>query len=910
MRRLLIIVVFLLCARDSRAQTLFVPSQHYPSIQAAIDDANDGDIVIVSPGIYYENINFLGKSITVRSAEPNDVDIVAATIIDGSKPSDPNIASVVTFNHNEDADSVLSGFTIQNGFGQSDPTVDWRLWEGVNGDGGGVLCSKASPTITRNIFKNCRAEYGGGGVFCHNNASPVIRHNTFLENYAGWYGGAIFARLKCSPTISNNVFKKNMCRYLGGAVYLADKCYSRITNNWFEGNQCELIHGGAIYYFVNSAPIVACNFFIDNTCNGPSHNGPTGAAILMEGNTSGKIINNLFTGNACVNSQGAVIKLGSGAAELVANNIVYANGDIGIATANGANPVICHNNVWDNAGGNYGGAIGDQTGINGNISADPQIGPKLPQPFGWHELHPGSPCIDAGSNGALPGWLTLDYDGTSRLVNAVVDIGPQEYHSIAVPLDFSTIQEAINASQSGGEVIVLPGFYRENVDFLDKNIRLRSVNPLDANCVAATVIDGNGVNSCIKIVSGQDESTAVAGLWLQNGHGEFGGGIHIGNSVGPVIMHNYITNNRADRYGGGVDCRSHSYGQVINNTIVGNFASVAGGGVHVGPGSSCLIMNNKIANNVTVGEAGGGIYTYNKTTAWIINNEITGNQALTANGGGIWQWESLGGIIAGNIIVSNTATATRQEGSDGRGGGIGILNGATFVTNNVVCGNRAAEGGGIWVQSGGTCKVVNNTVVGNIADSNGAGIGVAYSVYSPIANNIIAYNGAGGGIYVKPHSFSSEPNIIANDFWDNQGGNYIGDINDLTGINGNISAEPVFVANGFWADSNTPEPNDDYWVQGDYHIGYFSPCRDAGSNIDAPDVDFEGDARPIFTGVDMGADEAAMYDLTASGKVGFDDLQLLQNEWLSAGPALSVDLNRDGRVDFYDFALLAEGWLL
>ncbi len=920
MKRFLLIAAFTLCWTQVSAQTLYVPSGEYSSIQSAINDANDGDTIVVSAGTYQENINFLGKAITVWSVDPNDPNVVAATIIDGSNPVDPNIGSVATFNNGEDTNSVLSGFTIQNGSGQTDPTVTWRLWTGNNGDGGGALCSGASPTITKNIFKNCTAEYGGGGIFCHNNASPIITNNTFLNNYAGWYGGAIFGRLQCSPTISNNTFKENECKYLGGAVYLADRSYSEITNNWFERNNCKRLHGGAIYYFVNSAPIVACNFFIGNTCSGPHSNSPTGSAILMEAGTAGKIINNLFTANACINSQGAVIAIGDNTADLIANNIIYANDDVGIATSSGAGPMIQNNDVWGNAGGNYGGSIGDQTGINDNISDDPEIAPELPEPFtSFFEFNPDSPCIDAGNNGSVPAWLTSDYDGTSRVVNDVVDIGPQEFHSLRVPQDFNTIQEAVNAAQSGDEIVVSPGFYRENIDFLTKNIRLRSLNFLDPNCVAQTVIDGNDVNSCIKILSGQDESTAVAGFWIQNGHGQFGGGIHVANSIGPLLMYNYITNNTAFKpegsatggYGGGVDCRNNSYAEVLNNTIIGNFAKAAGGGVHVGPWSSCLIQNNGILENRTIGEAGGGIYCYDKTTAWIIGNEIIGNIAETANGGGIWQWESLGGIIEGNIIVGNTAMPTGPGGSEGRGGGIGFLKAATLIRNNIICGNKAKEGGGIWIQSGGTCKVINNTVVGNIADDVGAGIAVAYNVYSPIINNIVANNGSGGGIYVKPHeTFPSEPNIIANDLWDNQDGNYLGDINNLTGIAGNISADPCFVNAGCWDANDTPEdPNDDYWVQGDYHIGYLSLCRDSGSSDGAPDADIDANPRPHFTGFDIGAYELQIYDLVASGTVDFIDISLLADFWLAQGSSMPADLNDNGTVDFRDFALLSSDWL-
>ncbi len=917
MKRLLLVITLALCCGEISADTLYVPSGQYSTIQSAIDDSNNGDTIIISAGTYLENIDFLGKAVILQSEDPNDPNVVATTIIDGSNPADPNIGSVVTFNKAEDANSVLTGFTIQNGTGQTDPTVTWRGWDGENGDGGGAHCSNASPIITKNIFKDCRAEYGGGGIFCHNGASPVITHNTFIDNYAGWYGGGVFARASCSPTISNNIFKYNTAHYIGGAIYLGGQCYSKVTNNWFEKNDSERLHGGAIYYFVNCSPIIACNFFIGNTCSGPANNNPTGSAILLEATTAGKVINNLFTGNTVINThiRAATITSGSGSTDLIANNIVYDNNNIGIYTIQ-AGTVIKNNDVWANAAGNYGGVTGDLTGTNGNISADPQVLPAFPEPLTLHELHPNSPCIDAGANDALEVWLTEDYDGTSRTVNGVVDMGPQEYKPIVVPTDFNTIQEAINNANDGDEIIVLPGFYRENVDFLTKNIRLRSLNPLDANIVAQTIIDGNDQGSCISILSGQNDSTLVAGLRLQNGHGQYGGGIHVNDSVGPMLMYNYITNNTADSYGGGVDCRNNAYAEVLNNTIIDNDAGTAGGGVHIGPGSSCLIKNNRIENNFTSGEAGGGIYTYDNTTAWIIDNVIKANKAMCAWGGGIWQWDSPAGVIEGNIITANISTATSSgHGDGGRGGGIGIRNSDTLIRNNIICGNKADEGGGIWVQGTGIAKISNNTIVGNTAEYAGSGIAIAYLAAYSITNNIITNNGTTGGVYVKPDgSLPSEPNLMNNNVWNNQGGNYIGEINDLTGTEGNISADPCLLTTGYWADVNDTnvivEPNDPNasWVFGDYHIPYFSPCRDAGISLHAPLTDLNEDPRPYFDGFDIGAYELQIYDLSANGTVDFTDLLLLVNTWLNKAPLIPADLDNNGIVDVRDFVLLGGDW--
>jgi len=83
-------------------QLLRVP-ERYLTIQRAIDRAIDGDVIIVSPGTYKENIDFKGKNLTVQSSNPDDPDIVASTIIDGGGKG-----SVVTFQSGETREAADS----------------------------------------------------------------------------------------------------------------------------------------------------------------------------------------------------------------------------------------------------------------------------------------------------------------------------------------------------------------------------------------------------------------------------------------------------------------------------------------------------------------------------------------------------------------------------------------------------------------------------------------------------------------------------------------------------------------------------------------------------------------------------------------------------------------------------------
>jgi parallel beta-helix repeat protein len=118
--------------------------QKYEYIRHAINEAAPGDHIVAAPGIYIENISFNGKNITLSSADPNDPNVVAATVIDGDNHA-------VTFAGGEDVSCVLTGFTI----------IDANA---------AVYCSDASPTIVNCIITG----NSGSGMEVQNGANPTI----------------------------------------------------------------------------------------------------------------------------------------------------------------------------------------------------------------------------------------------------------------------------------------------------------------------------------------------------------------------------------------------------------------------------------------------------------------------------------------------------------------------------------------------------------------------------------------------------------------------------------------------------------------------------------------------------------------------------------------------------------------
>ncbi len=357
----------------------------YPTIQAAIDAASAGDEIVLTPGRYTEMwISFEGKAITIRSVDPEDPAVVAATVV--CPPDLPGLLdfSVFVFMDGEGRDSVLAGLGITGAGADlmySDPLHD-----------AAIVCSDCPAPTIRNcvITDNTTSGIWGAGA-------ALVENCLIARNL---YAGILVGGAESPAVIRNCTFRENDCGF-GSLACIS--MHAVVTNCRFENNS-----GNAIGVSGYAAVDISNCVFVNNQPEYPDR--LDGTIKVSQSNAT--IRNCTISGNPIGGvTESPVMGDESPATVTVYNTIIWGNGGPAlpdpVATGTAVDVSYC---VVE-------GCWPEGTNV---LDVDPLLLPN-------GRLSPASPCINAGDPAFAPDPDETDIDGQPRVLAGCVDIGADEF---------------------------------------------------------------------------------------------------------------------------------------------------------------------------------------------------------------------------------------------------------------------------------------------------------------------------------------------------------------------------------------------------------------------------------------------------------------------------------------------------
>ena len=375
------------------AQIIHVPDD-YGTIQQGIAAANPGDTVLVGDGLYYENIDFLGKKPLMLASHfllNGDTNHINNTIINGSQPANPNIGSVVLFITGEDTTSILCGFTITGGSGLYIAEVPFR-------GGGGAFIASGCKLLNNHfefneVIDNVRTN--GGAIWAGSPYYPeavvVLRNNRINHNKAisnGNEGDGGGFDIFCSVIMEKNEVSFNEANGPwrgdggGGRIIAAfGPSYVTIKDNKITHNKAvsvsavtDLVLSGGLDFWGDCRGVVSNNNISYNEAEVPVADGWCyGTGVLVElqdvNNPDFVFENNMvafntFSGEYCVG--GGICVYTSGGKfqnNIIQNNEGTHGGGIAIAYNTDTNQVVLINNSLSGNTATWGGGMYIESGI-------------------------------------------------------------------------------------------------------------------------------------------------------------------------------------------------------------------------------------------------------------------------------------------------------------------------------------------------------------------------------------------------------------------------------------------------------------------------------------------------------------------------------------------------------------------
>jgi len=448
------------------------------NIQNAVDISTNGDLILVSNGVYKvggrivygstSNRVAVNKAVTVQSVNGSGVTLIQGYHVSGTTNGNAAVRCVYLTNG-----ATLIGFTLTNGATRQLGDVTHEQF------GGGVWCEGTNACIY-NCFITQNAAYNyGGGAYCGTLSNCLMTWNsgyeggaacsnvlvncTLADNSASTGGGVVLGILLNSCLISNNsaVFSG------GGATYSAlQNCTlvgNSVLNNTGPGG------GGAIFSTLTGCVLSNNTAIYSYEDGGGARNSTLNNCALVNnkanylggGAYNCSMLNCIFIGNTATNN-------GGGACFGTAVNCFFLeNMAINIGGAASNCQLFNCTVISNTASGSGGGTSGRLTNcivyfntapVDPNYSAGSIVAYTCTMPLptnGFanftntplfnnlagsdYHLQSNSPCINAGANFSVT--CTNDLDGNPRIVGGTVDIGAYEYQTPSSILSYVWAQQ-------------------------------------------------------------------------------------------------------------------------------------------------------------------------------------------------------------------------------------------------------------------------------------------------------------------------------------------------------------------------------------------------------------------------------------------------------------------------------------